>query len=51
MKPIFVLPILLLSATAWADTPDTLSDPAALRQAGAEVFGAMEELPSLLGVG
>jgi HAD superfamily hydrolase (TIGR01509 family) len=27
------------------------SDPAALRQAGAEVFGAMEELPGLLGVG
>jgi hypothetical protein len=27
------------------------SDAAALRQAGAEVFGAMEELPVLLGVG
>src|SRR5271167_1156741 len=27
------------------------SDPAALRQTGAEVFGAMEELPGLLGFG
>jgi HAD superfamily hydrolase (TIGR01509 family) len=27
------------------------SDAAALRQAGAEVFGAMEELPGLLGIG
>ena len=32
MKPTFFLPILLLSATSWADTPDTLSDPAALRK-------------------
>ena len=27
------------------------SEPAALREAGAEVFEAMEELPGLLGVG
>jgi HAD superfamily hydrolase (TIGR01509 family) len=27
------------------------SNPAALRQAGAEIFGAMEELPGLLGLG
>lgn len=27
------------------------SDPAALREAGAEVFEAMEELPGLLGLG